>query len=273
MSELVAEHYVAAGDLVARISEALRAAGKDLAALEPADLAAIDQFHIRGRAATLELGERMRLTGDSEALDIGSGLGGPARTLAESFGCHVTGIDLTAAFCEAATALASWVGLGARVEFRQGDATALPFLDASFDAAMTIHTAMNIAAKDRHYAEARRVLRPGSIFSAYDVLQGEGGPVHFPVPWAREPSISHLATTERMRELLDGAGFEILAVEDSTEASQNWFEKRLATMRAAGPPALSFALFLGEDFGEMVRNQVRNLQERRIRTVSFYCQA
>ena len=104
--------------------------------------------------------------------------------------------------------MSDWVGLSNYVSFRQGDATKLPFADKQFDAAMTIHVAMNIATKDKMYAEARRVLRPGGIFAVYDALQGEGGEVLYPVPWAREPSISHLATSDQMSSLLIGAGFE-----------------------------------------------------------------
>lgn len=227
MVDAVASHYVgstdAAGDaLAARIAEALGRAGKDLDELTLEDLAPVDEFHIRGRKATLEIGKALGVDAGAHLLDIGSGLGGPARALAKAHGCRVTGIDLTPAFCEAATVLSGWVGLADRLAFRQGDATALPFPDASFDAAMTLHVAMNIAAKDRMYAEARRVLKPGGRFVAYDVLQGEGGEVVFPVPWAREPSISHLATPGEMRELLAGAGFGILAEEDSTEESQGW---------------------------------------------------
>jgi ubiquinone/menaquinone biosynthesis C-methylase UbiE len=213
----------------------------------------------------------LNLDASSHVLDIGSGLGGPARTLAETFGCHVTGIDLTQAFCDAATTLSAWVGLSDRVEFRQGDATSLPFDDAVFNAAMTMHVAMNIAAKDRMYAEARRVVKPGGRFVAYDVLQGEGGDVLFPVPWAREPSISHLATRDTMLSLLSNAGFRIAKVEDSTEESQRWFEEMAARM-ANSAPAVTFQAFLGNDFATMARNQVINLRERRIRTVSFVCE-
>jgi ubiquinone/menaquinone biosynthesis C-methylase UbiE len=189
--------------------------------LTTADLATIDEFHIRGRKATLELAAQMKLTAGSHVLDIGSGLGGPARTVAESYGCRMTGIDLTQAFCDAATAMSDWVGLGKHVSCKQGDATNLPFDDKIFDAAMTIHVAMNIAAKDKMYAEARRVVKPDGIFAVYDVLQGEGGDVLYPVPWAREPSISHLATPDEMMSLLVGAGFKLLDVQDSTEESQS----------------------------------------------------
>jgi len=272
----VARHYGRTSDLAGVITARLRAAGLEPGALQPVDLASVDEFHIGGRKATLELARRMRPSPASRVLDIGSGLGGPARTLAEAYGCAVTGIDLTPAFCAAAATLSGWVGLGDQVDFRQGDATALPFADNSFDAAMTIHVAMNIAAKDRMYAEARRVIRPGGVFAVYDVLQGEGGEVHYPVPWARTPDISHLVTRADMETLLTGAGFALSEVTDSTAESQAWFERLAAGMAAAPgggsrPPTMQ--VFMGDDFPRMARNQVRNLAERRIRTVSFICSA
>lgn len=272
MADAVASHYAGGVNLADAIADRLRQAGQDLASLATTDLATVDEFHIRGHKATLEIARALGLSPSSHVLDIGSGLGGPARTVAQAHGCRVTGIDLTQAFCDAATAMSAWVGLADRVDFRQGDATRLPFGDGTFDAAMTIHVAMNIAAKDRMYAEARRVLKPGARFAAYDVLQGEGGEVLFPVPWAREPSISHLATPQEMVALLEGAGFEILDARDSSEESLAWFEAMAGRLRQA-PPAVSFQLFLGEDFPAMARNQVANLRERRIRTVTYICRA
>lgn len=268
----VSAHYGGDADVAGAIATALKAAGKDPGTVTAADLAAAEEFHIRGRAATLELAERMRLTAGSRVLDIGSGIGGPARTVAQAHGCHVTGVDLSRGFCDAATALSRWLGMEDRVAFEEGDATALPFADRTFDAAMTIHAGMNIAAKDRMYAEARRVLKPGGVFAVYDVLQGEGGAVRYPVPWAREPSISHLATPEEMPALLADAGFTVLETADTTAEAQEWFEAMAARM-ADSPPPVTFQTFLGDDFPEMARNQVRNLAERRARTVTYVCEA
>jgi len=273
MIDQVATHYGGSGSLADAIAERLRNSGKDLNELKTADLATVDEFHIRGRKATLELAEQMMLSEDTRVLDIGSGLGGPARTLAEAYGCHVTGLDLTQAFCDAAEVMSDWVNLGKRVAFEQGDATELPFADNQFDAAMTIHVAMNIPAKDKVYEQARRVVKPGGIFAVYDVLQGEGGDVIFPVPWARKPSISHLATPDEMKSLLTDAGFKVSDVQDSTNESQSWFEATAERMAQSGPSPVTFQAFLGDDFPEMVRNQVRNLTERRIRTVSYICEA
>jgi ubiquinone/menaquinone biosynthesis C-methylase UbiE len=273
MADRVASHYSEDLKLADAIAEKLRSTGKDLNRLTARDLAVIDEFHIRGRKATLELGEKMNLHAHSHVLDIGSGLGGPARTLAETYSCRVTGIDLTQAFCDAATAMSDWVGLGSRVSFEQSDATNLPFENQKFDAVMTIHVAMNIAAKDKMYSEARRVLKPGGIFAVYDVLQGEGGEVLYPVPWACDPSISHLSTPDEMKSLLTSAGFTSLDVQDSTEESQGFFEKMTAQMAKTGTPPVIWQLFLGDDFPAMARNQVRNVTERRIRTVTYICVA
>jgi ubiquinone/menaquinone biosynthesis C-methylase UbiE len=130
---------------------------------------------------------------------------------------------------------------------------------------------MNIADKPALYREAHRVLKPGGAFGIYDVVQGEGGDVLFPVPWAREPSISHLATPAEMRELLAAAGFEVLEETDSTEESLDWFKQLSARIAEHGPPPVSFGVFLGVDFAKMATNQVTNLTERRIRTVSYLC--
>ena len=273
MTGSVVSHYSENVGLAEAIAEKLRSVGKDPNKLTTADLVAVDEFHIRGRKATLELGEKMKLNARSHVLDVGSGLGGPGRTLAETYGCQVTGIDLTQAFCDAATAMSDWVGLGSRVSFRQGDATHLPFENQTFDAAITIHVAMNTAAKDKMYMEARRVLKPGGVFAVYDVLQGEGGEVLYPVPWARDPSISHLATADEMKFLLVGAGFQLLDVQDSTEESQSFFERMAAQMAKTGTSPVIWPLFLGDDFHAMARNQLRNVTERRIRTVSFICVA
>lgn len=273
MTDPVATHYARTDDLASAIGRRLTEAGKELASLTTADLAPVDEFHVRGREATLELARSMGLTGESHVLDLGSGLGGPARTIAETHGCRVTGVDLTPAFCDAAGVLTDWVGLANRVRFEVGDVTALPFADGCFDAAMTLHVAMNIQAKDRLYAETRRVLRPGGVFAVYDVLQGEGGEVVYPVPWARDPSISHLATPDEMVALLREAGFELLEKEDSTERGEAFFAAMVERIGAVGVPPLSFHAFLGEDYRKMVANQRLNLAERRVRTVRYLCRA
>jgi ubiquinone/menaquinone biosynthesis C-methylase UbiE len=269
----VERHYSGPGDLIGTIRHELIASGKDLRGLLARDLETIDEFHIRGRDATLELAHRLNITSGISVLDVGSGLGGPARTIASNFDCHVTGVDLTQEFVETARAMSSWVGLSNSVSFVRGDATALNMAASSFDAAITIHAAMNIARKDSMYSGIHRALKTGARLGIYDVVQGEGGPVIFPVPWARCGSISHLATPSQMRSLLNHAGFTIEEEIDSTDASAAWFAERLERLRSFGPVKLGFQLFLGSVHAEMTRNQVRNLMERRIRTVAYVATA
>lgn len=272
MRESVTRHY-GRDDIVAAIRAGLKAAGRDPENLDPAHLAAVDEFHVRGRAATQELARRLGLTADRRVLDVGCGLGGAARLLAAEYGCRVTGIDLTEAYCRAAAELSRWVGLDGLVEFRPADALDMPFPDASFDVAWTQHAAMNIADKPALYREVRRVLKPGGAFAVYDILQGAGGEPHFPVPWARDPSISFLVAPEELRALLAASGFEIVAWRDTTAAGRDWFRGVAGRLRDGGPPPLGFHLLLGPEFAAMGANQLRNLEEDRIALVEVVARA
>jgi ubiquinone/menaquinone biosynthesis C-methylase UbiE len=178
----VAEHY-GREDLFGAITAALRAAGKDVERLTVEDLAPFDELHVRGGQATEELGAGLALDEAMHVLDIGCGIGGPARRLAAASGCRVTGLDLSAEYCRAGTLLTERVGLD-RVSFRQGSALAMPFEDGAFDAAYSQHAAMNIPDKARVYGEIARVLEPGGRLGIYDLLQGPGGEVIYPTPWA-----------------------------------------------------------------------------------------
>jgi SAM-dependent methyltransferase len=199
-------------------------------------------------------------------LDIGSGLGGPSRYLAATFGCRVTGLDLTAEFCRVAADLSRRTGLDGRVDYRQGDATAMPFADASFDLAWLQNAAMNIAARDRLYGEIHRVLKPRGRFALQDVTSGPGGAPHYPVPWARDPGISFLVSPEATRAQLEAAGFRILDWQDKTgiAIAEGQAERAKARDNPQPPPALGIQLILGADFGAMMKNSARNLEERRI---------
>ena len=263
VNEAIQTHYTRA-DLGDAILAALEKAGKDISCLTLEDLAPIDQFHIRGRKATLELARVAGLDATMRVLDVGSGVGGTSRCLAKEFGCRVTGIDLTDEYCRAATMLTARTGLADLVDFRQGDATELPFDDQTFDVVWTEHVAMNIPDKKRLYQEMHRVLKPGGTLAIYDVLAGPGGPVLFPVPWARTPDTSFLVQPDELRKLLEAAGFTITDWLDSTETARSWFVALAEKIRTEGLPPLGFHVLLGPDFKEMAQNQGRNLQEGRI---------
>ena len=262
--DTITEHYTMQ-DLAEAIFTGLKQAGKDLNNLKQEDLAPVDEFHVRGREATVELAQQLDLNASKHILDVGSGVGGASRYLASAYGCRVTGLDLTEAYCQVAQLLADLIGLGQLIAYRQGSALDMPFENASFDIVWTQHTAMNIADKARLYAESWRVLKPGGLLAIYDIVAGAGGPLIFPVPWAREPSISFLVTSDELRELLGQAGFQVVSWRDTSEEGRSWFRVVAEKMqKAGGAPPLGFHILLGPDFKTMASNQMRNLNENRI---------
>jgi MPBQ/MSBQ methyltransferase len=263
------ERHYGRGQILDSILAALRDAGKDLTRLSPDDLAPVDEFHVRGREATAELAKRAALEPGSRVLDVGSGLGGSARYLAAQHGCRVTGIDLTQEYVDVANHLATMVGLSDQVDFQQASALQMPFDDESFDVVWTEHVQMNIADKNTFYGEISRVARPGGVLLFHDIFQGEGGPVHYPVPWATDASISFLASPAAVRQILDNVGFRVIDWEDKCDASLQWLVTTMAKVQASGPPRLGTHLLMGEDAGTKLQNVLRNLRERRV----LVCQA
>ena len=263
LADAVVAHY-GKGDLLRRIETALRDAGKDPEHPSVDDLAGVDEFHSRGRDATVELAQLLPATIDTELLDIGSGLGGPARFLAATRGYRVVGLDLTPEYVAVANELSRRCGLADRVRFQTADALRLPFADGCFAAAYTQHAAMNIADKDGLYREIARVLRPGATFVLFDILQGPGGPVRYPTPWSADGSTSFLIDRAALEGLLRDAGFTVEQVHDRRAESLAWFEARaLAAAASGGPPPLSVRLLLGPVFAEAFANLVVNLREER----------
>jgi SAM-dependent methyltransferase len=252
-------HYEATG-LLPRVRAVLAAFGPEEAVLLPRQLAALDQFHTRGMLATADLAKEMDLTPGLRVLDLGCGLGGPARHLAATHDVHVTGVDLSESFVETARYLSERCRLADRTSFLLGDATDPPVPAASFDRVFLQHVAMNIADRAALYRAIHRVLKPGGKFGTYDLVAGRGG-LHFPLPWSRGPEGSHLLSMDETRGALAAAGFHIDLWRDDTEAATQWF----AAMKSAGPPAgPSLALVLGSDFPGMTGNIARNLAEGRL---------
>jgi SAM-dependent methyltransferase len=269
LEQEVAAHY-GRDDRAGAILAALEAEGMDPDRLGVDDLAPVDEFHVRGRQATVELGGKLGLEPGMQVLDVGCGIGGASRYLAATYGCRITGIDLTPSYCELATRFARSTGLADRLDYRQGSALAMPFADAAFDAAYTQHVAMNIAAKDALYREIARVLKQGAVFGIYDILRGPGGEVLYPVPWASEASASFLATPDEMRELLAAAGFVILGWRDTTAEGRAFVEALLARIAESGPPPLGLHLLL-PDFRPRALNVLQSMGEDRIAVVEIVC--
>jgi SAM-dependent methyltransferase len=265
----VARHY-GRPDLVEAILAALREAGVDMDRLRPDDLAGMDELHMRGRQATVDLAEQLDLGADTRVLDVGSGIGGPSRYLASIHGCHVTGLDLTEEYCRVSTVLAERTGLAGRLRYVAGDALDMPFPDGSFDVVWTQHAAMNIPRKERLYAEIARVVRAGGQLAINDLVAGPAGPPHYPVPWADDPSTSFLIGVEELEETLGRSGFSPPRWRDRTEAGLAWFREMAARAReGAGPPALGPQVLFGEGIQPRFANLARSLDEERLRLVEM----
>lgn len=263
----VADHY-GGTDLETKVRQALEQSGLGGLPLDWRALAPLDQFHVRGLAASQELAEGLGLEPGARVLDVGCGLGGPARFLAAAFECQVTGVDLSPGFVGVARMLAERTGLTDSTTFRQADALDLPFADASFDHAWTQHVAMNIQDKAALYRSIHRVLRPGGRLAIYDVIAGEGDPLIFPVPWASAPDISFLATPETMRRDLADAGFTERAWSDKTDLGVAWFAEQQAARQSGQPPGLlGLQIVMGPQMAVMAANLARNLGEGRARLV------
>jgi len=262
----VSRHYAPlnVGAMLQTILDGLRAAGRDLDALTTDDLAPVDQFHSCGKPATLELARLAGLAGGERVLDVGGGVGGPARTLAAEYGCTVTVLELTEPYCQAGERLTELTRLSHRVSFRHGNAFEMPFEDGSFDVAWTQHSSMNMEDKERLYAEIRRMLRPGGALALHELMAGPVQPIYFPVPWAPDPSISFLRPPDEIGGLLRRLGFAEKAWLDTTRPSLGWFRERAAAAAGLTPPPLGLHLLLGPLFGAAFRNVLRNLEEQRL---------
>lgn len=258
----VVKHY-SRSDLFETIIQKLRDSGIEKDKITQKDISAVDEFHIRGAEATHELITESGINKDSKILDVGCGIGGPARMIAFETGCKVTGIDLTEDFIRTAKLLSELVGLDDLTEFICGDATKLPFNDESFDIVWTQHAQMNIKEKDKLYSEIFRVLKKGGKFIYYDIFSAGNEPLYYPLPWAEESNISHLITVQEYDALLKETGFKEIQKTDKTEKSINFFRETFDRLVKEGPPKVGLNLLMKETAVEKLKNLLRNLKENR----------
>ena len=260
----VSRHY-SRGDLLARLNSALIDDGADPEHPTIETLAPYDQFHGRGMEATEEIAGLMQCSASDHILDIGSGIGGPARYFASRLGCRITGIDLTSEFCDVARHLTRMLGLNDKVKFEVGDALAMPFPDASFDGAYSMNVSMNIADKGTFYREIRRVLKPGAWLVLSELAKGDGGELDYPTPWASSARTSFLSTAEHTRQGLAAAGFDVIRLESTLEKSLAFGARsRAMAERGEKPPHRAVMLIHGDLAAQAMANTARGLSDGRI---------
>ena len=248
-------HHYAPGNLLQVLQHALAAIGKTGDSASADDFAPMEEFHVGGREASRHLFEPLNFSEQDEVLDVGCGLGGPARFLASHYGCKVRGIDLTAEFIETGKVINQWLGLDQRVRLQQGDVMALPVENARFDAACMLHVGMNIPDKPALFKEVARVLKPGASFAIYDLMRIGAGEIGFPVPWSAGPGTSFVASEADYREALENAGFRIIHCCNRHDFALRFYAEMQEKIEASGGPGpIGLHLLMGSDADRRLKN-------------------
>ncbi len=267
--DMVAGHYTQ-GNLLDAILAGVERLGKSTDTVTVDDLVPVDEFHIGGRRATESLFEMVGIAPDDHVLDVGCGLGGASRFVAQRYGCRVTGIDLTQEYIETGNALCSWVGLADQITLEQGNAMELPYSDGAFDKAYMLHVGMNIANKQMLTAELYRILKPWGVLAIYDVMRVSDGDLLFPVPWATTEEESAVSTPEEYRDALRAAGFSVTVERNRHDFAMDFFAKlQTATAAAEGPPPLGLNVLMGETAQLKIKNMIANISQNIVAPVEI----
>jgi len=264
--QAINEHYGISG-ILNSILNGLESSGKNLHTLEPNDLSPIDEFHTRGKESTIEIANLAQLQPHHTVLDVGCGLGGSARYIANEYGCSVVGIDLTDEYVDVAKKLTEFVKLSDKVSFKQGSAIELPFPSENFDIVWTEHTQMNISDKEKFYGEMSRVLKPKGRLVFHDVFFGTNKTPYYPTPWAEYDSLSSLCTQEEAKTAIQKSNLVIDEWNDKSKLSLEFFKEMIKKTEKSGPPPLGFHLLMGKTAKTKLLNLARNLEENRTSVV------
>ncbi len=269
-AQSIADHW-GKTDVFARILAAMQAAGITPETATVERLAPVDHFHARGFPATIELADALPVKPGDRLVDIGCGIGGPARYMAERFGCSVAGIDITGPFVEAANKLTAMLGMEHQVSVELGDGQRLPFDDAAFDGGYAQHVTMNVADRLRFFAEAFRVLKPGAFFALTEHGLGPRGEPVYPLPWSQDGTGAYLVTPDKTVAFLEEAGFGDIAVEHTGPKYLAGYRRAIELADRGELPPFGVHILLGDRASEITRNAALNIEEGRTDPIQVIC--
>ncbi len=270
MTGAIADHW-GQGDVCGKILDAMRAAGLSPETVTVEQLTPVDHLHARGFPATVELADKLPIREGQRLVDIGCGIGGPARYIAKRFGCRISGVDITPAFVEAAQKLSVLVGMEGAVDVQLGDGHELPYGDEVFDGGYAQHVTMNVADRPKFFAEVFRVLKPGAFFALTEHGLGSKGQPVYPCPWSDDGSGAYLVTPEQTRRFLEDAGFESVEIEDTGEKYLAGYRKAMELAARGELPPFGTHILLGETAPAKTRNAALNIEEGRTHPIQVIC--
>ncbi|MFX1525805.1 MAG: SAM-dependent methyltransferase [Promethearchaeota archaeon] len=226
-------------------------------------LASIEDIHTRGRLATIELAQEIGIEEQMKVLDIGCGIGGPARAIAGKFRCSVIGIDLCKEYCQAAESLNKITGFDNKIKIIEGNILDTVFDNKSFDIILIQHVVVNIKKKQRLFAQIHKILKPNGKLAIYEICAGTNSPVIYPVVWADDSSLDHLISPHELRQIIISTGFNELMWKDETEKVIESYDIIRVNKGKNPTTTINYGLVI-PNFVQKGRNIIRNLKEGRI---------